>query len=126
MSFSLSAQQRPCAYIPDLVQVRRIRSLLVEHYVSKPCHVLDEGKELVEIDIPSADPSSLSLSCSMSSSLDMPDMKSSSSESIGLAVVSGVGGPSFSLTAEAILLLDLVEDELSEDTIASAAFRFLD
>ena len=46
----------------------------------------------------------------------------SSSESIGLLVVSGVGGASE--TAEAILLLDLVV-VLEEGSIASAAFRFL-
>ena len=46
----------------------------------------------------------------------------SSSESIGLLVVSGVGGASE--TAEAILLLDLVV-VLEEGSIASAAFLFL-
>src|ERR1700733_14417441 len=52
---------------------------------------------------PSADPSSLSLSScrTSSSSLDTPDIKSSS-VSIRLAVVSGVGGAA---AAEAILLL---------------------
>lgn len=77
------------------------------------------------VNVPSAEPSSLSLSCSISSSLDMPDMNSSS-ESIGLPVVSGVGGPSLTAAAEAILLLDLWAERVSEATIASAAFRFFD
>ena len=73
--------------------------------------------------IPSADPSSLSLSSwrTSSSSLDAPDMNSSS-ESIGLTVVSGVGGAD-TAAAEAILLLDLVAG--LEDPTASAAFLFL-
>jgi hypothetical protein len=52
----------------------------------------------------------------------MPDMISSS-ESIGLAVVSGVGGAAAAAAAEAILLLDLVAE--IEGSIASAAFLFL-
>lgn len=59
----------------------------------------------------------------MSSSLEMPDMKSSS-EDIGVAVVSGVGGPSFR-AEEAILLLNLWA-VFTGDSALSAAFRFLD
>ena len=74
--------------------------------------------------IPSAEPSPFSLSScrTLSSSLDMPDMNSSS-ESM-LSVVSGVGGAASAAAEAAILLLDLVAC-LSEDAIASAAFLFL-
>lgn len=53
----------------------------------------------------------------------MPDMKSSS-EDIGVAVVSGVGGPSF-WAEEATLLLDRWA-VFTVDSVLSAAFRFLD
>lgn len=68
--------------------------------------------------IPSPDPSSLS-SWRISSSLEAPDMKSSS-ESIELSLVSGVGGAA----AEATLLLCRVGCEV-EEIFASAALLFL-
>lgn len=84
----------------------------------------DDHERDVKSYVPSADPSSFSLSSckTSSSSLDMPDMNSSS-ESIP-SVVSGVGGAASAAAEAAILLLDLVAC-LSEDTIASAAFLFL-
>lgn len=79
--------------------------------------------------VPSSDPMSLS-SCSISPSLVAPDIYSSS-ESIWLVkeaevVVSGVGGFSFVVCAEAeaIFLLERVS-LVTLDVIASA-FRFLD
>jgi hypothetical protein len=53
----------------------------------------------------------------------MPDIKSSS-ESIVVAAVSGVGGSEIP-AAEAILLLDRVAAVVEEESIASAAFLFL-
>jgi hypothetical protein len=73
--------------------------------------------------LPSTEPSSLSLSSWSvpSSSLDKPDMNSSS-ESMVLPVVSGVGGAETAAAEAAILLLDLCTG--LEDPIASAAFLF--
>ena len=73
--------------------------------------------------LPSTEPSSLSLSSWSvpSSSLDKPDMNSSS-ESMVLPVVSGVGGAETAAAEAAILLLDLCAG--LEDPIASAAFLF--
>lgn len=74
--------------------------------------------------IPSAEPSSSLSSCkTLSSSLDKPDMKSSSESIPGLAVVSGVGGAASAAAEAAILLLDLFVS-FREESTASAAFLF--
>jgi hypothetical protein len=83
-----------------------------------------EAKWAAGLIIPSIEASSSLSSCkTLSSSLDMPDMKSSSESISGLAEVSGVGGAA-AAAAEAILLLDLLVSWIEEST-ASAAFLFL-
>jgi hypothetical protein len=99
------------------VPVRQSRSLwhtmLVLHRLK-----LKYGEE----DVPSPETFSFSLSsCRTSSSLDIPDMKSSSESMLGLPAVRGVGG----LAAEAIFFFGR-DSNLTEDIAASAAFLFFD